>query len=219
MICLRAIASARETGNRATEGNIQKKGLDRARVARVQILVAEREALRRQADYPGAIAKYEAIRVEGRQITDARMGQEVESAALGTCFGNAYRSLEQHAKAIEHLTQATAIAREIGNRALEKAIQRNLDRARAGRAVQLIEEGNMALVSLGDQRGALAKCEAARAEGRKIADKETAQMVESAVKKYIASVGDKASLARRFRMIGRRQPINSKWWRRRRRRR
>ena len=73
-------AVALESGSRMT---------DEAVYAAASALLEEGHALKDQrADYPGAIAKYEAARAEGRKITDARLAQAVEGAALGN-LGNA----------------------------------------------------------------------------------------------------------------------------------
>ena len=58
---------------------------------------------------------YERCRALGQKVRDAQLAQSVEAASLGS-LGDAYESLGQYDKAIDHHTRSLAIEEEIGNR-------------------------------------------------------------------------------------------------------
>mgnify|MGYP002631253186 CR=1 FL=1 len=67
-----------------------------------------------QGDAAGALQLYQRLRACGKLIHDKEEAEWVEGCALNN-LGNTYKSLEQYQHAIEHLTQALAISRKLGD--------------------------------------------------------------------------------------------------------
>ena len=82
---------------------------------KAQELTARGNALLRTGDFRGAIEMHEQCRAYGARIKSVRSRKAVEKAALGN-LGNAYSSLGQHKKALEHYKLALGISRDIGDR-------------------------------------------------------------------------------------------------------
>ena len=78
-------------------------------------LLQEGQAFELHGDVPGAIAKYNEILALSQGVQREKKRKKIKSAAVGS-LGNAYDSLGQYDKAIEHHNQALAISREIKNR-------------------------------------------------------------------------------------------------------
>ena len=80
-------------------------------------LIARFEAANRRrqtGDATGALAEYEGCLATARSLGN----RQAEGAVLGN-LGNAYFSLGQYQRAIEHHTQDLAIAKKVGDRARE----------------------------------------------------------------------------------------------------
>ena len=65
------------TAEARRQANAPIVAANKACTARANALLAEGQALEARADYPGAIAKYEAVRAEGRKIANMRKAQQV----------------------------------------------------------------------------------------------------------------------------------------------
>ena len=112
-------ASASNNSSGASDGEIWD---------RCFALGLEGQTLNQRGDVPGAIAKYNEMLALSQGVQHEKQRQNIKSAAVGG-LGNAYDSLGQYDKAIEHYNQALAISREIGDRQGEGSILGNLGSA------------------------------------------------------------------------------------------
>ena len=83
-----------------------------------QLGAAGNERLR-QGDHSGAIELLEKCKRCGERLSDAKQRARVMGPSL-SMLGSAYSEMGEHARAIEHHTQALAVARVIGDRRGDK---------------------------------------------------------------------------------------------------
>eukprot|EP01045_Picozoa_sp_COSAG04_P035191 COSAG04_NODE_8018_length_1034_cov_0.922995_2_plen_150_part_01 len=122
-----ALAIAREVGNLQMEADIQSNLAHAQRKARQEAVEELAAGIKRalHMDASGnardAAAEFEGCLTQARALENRR----VEGAVL--ChLGTAYSDLGRHEEAIEHLTQALSIMREVGDRQGEGAALGNL---------------------------------------------------------------------------------------------
>ena len=141
-------ASTSNSSNGASDGEITQTCI---------ALLQEGQALELHGGVPGAIAKYNEILALSQGVQDEKQRQMIIGPVVSS-LGNAYDSLGQYDKAIEHHNKALAIARKIGDRSGEGNCLGNLGSAynRLGQYDKAIEHHNQALAisrEIGDRRG------------------------------------------------------------------
>ena len=155
---IRDAGLARKVEDMASKGMEQTRSMeDKTKIDRFNALLKEGNALHRQGEFRGALAKFQECRACGRTICDTGVARQAEGAVLGS-LGTIYDTLGQHAAAITYHDQSLIISRKIGDRQMEGNTLGNLGLAydALGRHAEAIEHHDQGLAisrALGDRKG------------------------------------------------------------------